>query len=603
MRPVRPEGSQQRLPLVGGLFRRLLVHHLLLVTVPIAVLGFIQVNIAQNAIEWTLNQDNREFAERGREQIVDFSRALEEQFELLALQIGQLGLAQFPTDRYLNEAKSSGVASSFRHLYAVDTLNVIRATTDFGVSNILPPNGSLAFREARSRRETVFLPLTVLPEGEPPTVFAATPLYSQLEDFIGVLVAEVDVEAIWRVIENIQVGDRGFAFLTDHEGTVIAHRDKSIVYAGTNWRDLDSVRQALLGRTDLVENERISPETEPMLAAFTTVQTRLTGDRPWALVIHRPVAEVSATTITMRLQIVAVVVIGLALALVSTLVYTRRIIRPMGALVEGASRLSRGDLAQKIPVVGRDEMGTRATEFNLMVEQLSRIQERLRRAEHLDTLSKFSSVVSHEIRNPLNAMQINLHLLRERVGEEEQGYLNVISGEIKRLENLVREFQNISRPPVLSTEPTDVNTLIVDIVNLQRSTAENQGVRLHLRLDERLPAVQVDRNRITQVLLNLVLNALQAMPEGGELTIHSRPWGEPPGGVVVQVSDTGEGIGRVALTRVFDYYFTTRDSGSGLGLSIAQRIVEEHGGRITIASEPGQGTTLTVALPPRPPDH
>ncbi len=600
MKSRRADPFGQRLPLVGGLFRRLFLHHMVLVTVPIAVLGLLLVSIARRTILDTQYKDNAELANQAKGQINEFAAGIEEQLRIIALALEQLYLDPTLSDRFLNQTKSSEGTTPFRHLYAADTTAALVATTDFTRPNSLPPDGVEIWGMVMADEKTVSLPR--LPrQDEPPTVLTAAPLRTPLGDLIGVLIAEVDVKAIWDVIDDIRVGERGSAFLTNEQGLVVAHPDRSIVYAGTNWSRLESVRQALLNRPGQVRSEVASPGGEPMSAVSLTLQNQLTGQSPWALVIHRPVAELEATVNTMRWQILAVVGAGMALALISTLIYTRRLIRPMGALVEGANRLSRGDLAQKIPVVGRDEMGTLATEFNLMVEQLSRIQERLRRVEHLDTLAKFSSVVAHEIRNPLNAMQINLHLLRERVGEEEQAYLNVISGEIRRLENLVREFQTISRPPVLSPEPTDVNALVSDIVHLQRETAERQGVRVHLRLAPELAPVAVDRNRVTQVFLNLILNALQAMPQGGELTLHTGRWEERGGGVVVQVSDTGEGIDRETLSRIFDYYFTTRDAGSGLGLSVAQRIVEEHGGRISIDSEKGRGTTVTVALPKEPP--
>jgi signal transduction histidine kinase len=275
-------------------------------------------------------------------------------------------------------------------------------------------------------------------------------------------------------------------------------------------------------------------------------------------------------------------------------------VHPIGALVEGANRLSQGDLQYKIPVAGRDELGTLATEFNLMAEQLAQIQQRLRRVEHLDTIARFSSVVAHEIRNPLNAMQINLHLLRERVEGEELEYLDVISGEIHRLENLVREFQTISRPPTLSLQKTNMNKLLGDIVNLQKGTATAQGVEIETRFDPDLPEISVDRNRITQAALNVILNALQAMPDGGMLTITTRREEEFSGEITIEVTDNGEGIAEENMPHVFDFYFTSRDSGSGLGLSIAHRIVYEHGGQIYIKSAQGEGTTIMVTLPSQP---
>ncbi|MCK4772156.1 MAG: HAMP domain-containing protein [Candidatus Latescibacteria bacterium] len=595
----RQKPLSKRLPLVGGLFQRLFFHHLILVTVPILILGVVLVGIAQNAIRNTVNQDNLEIAARAQGQILAYIDGVVRQLELAAFELQRYELEEFDSDRFLNEARGEKALEAFRHLYAVDTTGVVVATTNFSARE-LPSGGLTAVNSVLSGSDLVTEPLLIESPEQTPTVIMAVPLKS-FGETIGALVVEVNAEDIWTTIDDIKVGDSGSAFLVDQDGTVIAHQDKSVVIRLTDYSELESVQRALRGERGMKDLEIAdpgNPEGEPMMAAFTPIESA--GLR-WGLIIHRPVAEVRAYTARMQLQIAVLTLVGIALALISTLVYTRRLVRPIGALLEGANRLSKGDLQYKIPVAGHDELGTLATEFNLMAEQLAQIQQRLRRVEHLDTIARFSSVVAHEIRNPLNAMQINLHLLGERVGTEEQEYLDVISGEIHRLENLVREFQTISRPPALSPQKTNMNDLLEDIVSLQRGTAAAQGVKLEVDFDPDLPVISVDRNRITQAALNVILNALQAMPKGGRLSISTRREEELLGEVTITVSDTGEGIPEEDLPHVFDFYYTSRDSGSGLGLSIAHRIIYEHGGQVNIISSIEKGTTILITLPSEPP--
>ncbi len=595
----RQKPLSKRLPLVGGLFQRLFFHHLILVTVPILILGVVLVGIAQNAIRNTVNQDNLEIAARAQGQILAYIDGVVRQLELAAFELQRYELEEFDSDRFLNEARGEKALEAFRHLYAVDTTGVVVATTNFSARE-LPSVGLTAVNSVLSGSDLVTEPLLIESPEQTPTVIMAVPLKS-FGETIGALVVEVNAEDIWTTIDDIKVGDSGSAFLVDQDGTVIAHQDKSVVIRLTDYSELESVQRALRGERGMKDLEIAdpgNPEGEPMMAAFTPIESA--GLR-WGLIIHRPVAEVRAYTARMQLQIAVLTLVGIALALISTLVYTRRLVRPIGALLEGANRLSKGDLQYKIPVAGHDELGTLATEFNLMAEQLAQIQQRLRRVEHLDTIARFSSVVAHEIRNPLNAMQINLHLLGERVGTEEQEYLDVISGEIHRLENLVREFQTISRPPALSPQKTNMNDLLEDIVSLQRGTAAAQGVKLEVDFDPDLPVISVDRNRITQAALNVILNALQAMPKGGRLSISTRREEELLGEVTITVSDTGEGIPEEDLPHVFDFYYTSRDSGSGLGLSIAHRIIYEHGGQVNIISSIEKGTTILITLPSEPP--
>jgi len=598
---TRPQLSQ-RLPLVGGLFQRLFIHHFVLVTVPIVILGVLLVGIAQNAIYRTLDQDNREIIARAQGQIQGYIDGVVDQLRLAAFGLQRHELDEFESDRFLNEARGEEALEAFQHLYAVDTTSVLIATTNFSATE-LPPGGQAAADSVLRGVELATEPLPIESPEQTPTVIMAVPLKS-FDNVVGVLVAEVKAEDIWTAIDEIRVGEKGHAFLVNQDGEVIAHPDMSVVYeGGTDYSGLESVQRFLRGEEPGTVSSEIvdlrNPQGGPMRAAFTHI--RFPGGLRWGLIIHRPVAEVRATASQMRLQIAVIILAGIALALISTQVYTRRLVRPIGALLEGANRLSEGDLQHKIPVAGHDELGTLATEFNLMAEQLAHIQQRLRRMEHLDTLARFSTVVAHEIRNPLNAMQINLHLLRQRVGAEELEYLDVISAEILRLENLVREFQTISRPPALSPEETDMNALMADIVNLQKGTAVAQGVELVVDFDPDLPMVTVDRNRMTQAALNVILNALQAMPDGGLLVVATRREEELYGEITIEISDTGEGIPERDLAHVFDFYYTSRDAGSGLGLSIAHRIVYEHGGQINIESAIGEGTTVLMTLPSKPP--
>ncbi len=606
---LRPR-QVQRLPLVGGLFQRLFFHHLILVTLPIVVLGLLLVQISQEAISETLRGDGEEIVTQVKGQIERYFADVGRQLRTLAIGLEQAaidnetGLLQRQRiDRTLSVAKGSTALDVFGHLYVYTGVDTLFATTDFN-RRPLPAGARPAIEGALGGVEISIQPFYHPDDPDVPGLIMAAPIRTGFGEIAGALAAEVDADYVWQVVRNIQVGDNSQSFLTDSDGRLIAHTNRALVYQGIDYSDLNSVREALVpGRREpgvVSENvRRDGEEGEEMVAAFAPVTM---GDLQWALVIHRPAAEVGRIADRMSWQVMVIILVGIALALVSTLVYTRRLILPIGALVEGANRLSQGDLQSKIPVAGHDELGTLASEFNLMVEQLSRIQQRLRRGEHLDTLAKFSAVVAHEIRNPLNAMQINLHLLRERLSEADTAYLDIISGEIQRLENLVREFQTISRPPTLSLEPLDVNSLLRDIVNLQKETAARQGVDITMDPAPDLPLIEADRNRLTQAVLNVVLNALQAMPDGGTMTVYTG-WNPQEGrDVRITIADTGEGIAPEDLPHVFDYYYTTRDSGSGLGLSVAHRIIFEHGGQIGIDSRPGGGTAVSITLPPRPPE-
>ena len=232
------------------------------------------------------------------------------------------------------------------------------------------------------------------------------------------------------------------------------------------------------------------------------------------------------------------------------------------------------------------------------------LQQRVRVADKLAALHTLSAGVAHELRNPLSAMDLNLHLLeeelRERASLPEQGarYLRVLNAECRRLSVILDNFMKFARPGSVGLHEVNVSALIEHIIALMQFEAEERKIRLEQAVEEPLPSVMGDETAISQVLINVVVIAFHAMPNGGLCRIaaeirhiNGTRW------LIVSVKDTGVGIKKEALTRVFEPFYTTKSSGTGLGLAIAYRIMEDHGGTIQVSSTPGIGTTVVVTFP------
>jgi len=306
---------------------------------------------------------------------------------------------------------------------------------------------------------------------------------------------------------------------------------------------------------------------------------------------------------------------SILLASFIAIVFTRKITRPIRTLVSGTHLFSQGKLDHRIRAESNDELGALAIDFDNMAASLLENQRKLRRAERLATLSKFASIVSHEIRNPLNSMAINMQILKkeltkrgEATPEKHEKYLNIVASEIERLDALVRNFLLIARPRELKLSVCNVHTILEEILLSQKVTARKQHVHIARDFRSGVNSCRADRDQLKQVFLNIVINALEAMPTGGHLKVSthllspegSDGWPEgPPAGrfVAVSFSDTGAGIPDEERESIFDFYYSTKKGGTGLGLAIAQRIVEEHGGTITVESQPSRGSTFTVTLP------
>ena len=260
---------------------------------------------------------------------------------------------------------------------------------------------------------------------------------------------------------------------------------------------------------------------------------------------------------------------------------------------------------------------------------IGQVQSTLRYSQKAAALGRLLAGVAHEVKNPLNAMTIHLELLKQKLGGNLTGrplsrvaehagggvrvaeatapasvtvevgsvlnHVSVIGAEIKRLDEVVQGFLKFSRPEELALEPVDLAALVTDVGEVVGPQANAAGVRLVIAPPTDLPRVSADSSLLRQALLNLALNAVQAMPSGGVLRFESRRAADRQ--VELVIADTGVGIPPEHLARIFDLYFTTKDAGSGIGLSMVYRTIQLHDGHIEVQSTPGRGTTFTIRLP------
>lgn len=232
------------------------------------------------------------------------------------------------------------------------------------------------------------------------------------------------------------------------------------------------------------------------------------------------------------------------------------------------------------------------------------LEQRVRAAEKLAALHTLSAGVAHELRNPLSAMDLNLHLLEEELkengtlGKRSRQYLHVVNAECRRLSGILDNFMKFARPGVVGLHDINVQTLIEHIMALMQFEAEERHVQLEQTVEKDLPSVLGDETQISQVLVNIIVNAFHAMPNGGlcRISVMQREVDEKPW-VEIAVEDSGVGIPQEELPRLFEPFYTTKLSGTGLGLAIAYRIMQDHGGTIQVSSVSGSGTTVVTRFP------
>jgi signal transduction histidine kinase len=233
-----------------------------------------------------------------------------------------------------------------------------------------------------------------------------------------------------------------------------------------------------------------------------------------------------------------------------------------------------------------------------------RLEQVLFDTEKLAATGRLAASIAHEINNPLEAVQNSLYLLSRSVpeGAPERSFLDIATRETQRMSRILRQMLGFYRPTT-SMAPTDVNALVAEAETLVAKRLREHGVRIEKELQPTLPLVQASADQLKQVLLNLFLNATEAMPTGGRLIVTTQTGGgdfdaQPPDVVRVEVRDTGTGINEEAMARIFEPFFSTKmEKGTGLGLWVSHGIVQAHGGTLKVRSRSGQGTTFTITLP------
>ncbi len=301
--------------------------------------------------------------------------------------------------------------------------------------------------------------------------------------------------------------------------------------------------------------------------------------------------------------------ITLAVLSISTLVtflLVWRFTRPIADLSDAARRIADGDLAFRVPEDSRNELGRFAARFNEMTAELERskeLQAQLQQAEKSAVIGRLGSAIAHEIRNPLNYINLTLDHLRAKFApaddEKRAVFLKLtqqLKAEVARINQQITDFLNYSRPPKINPTRIDIRTVIADSLRIVEAQAAEHGIKVSLVEHENVPEIDADAEAMRSVFNNLFINAVQAMgASGGKLTVTISP--EDNRGVVITVEDSGGGIPQENLSKIFEPYFSTKETGTGLGLAIVHKVVELHNGSVEVASEPGEGTRFTVRLP------
>lgn len=370
-------------------------------------------------------------------------------------------------------------------------------------------------------------------------------------------------------------------------------------------RELMAPDAALLGRLFEALDRGDAPMAEPvrneLVVRGLRVQRALTGleKKIWNRV-DQLVEEARSRQKIALMLLVVFASLSLSVGLVMAF-YARRALGPVLEMTRRAEAVAEGDLSQRPLIASNDEVGRLSETFEAMVRAISEGRERLVAAERLAAIGKLAAHVTHEVRNPLSSIGLNLDLLEDELepGDSEgRALLAAIRREVARLVALSDQYLSMARQTAPELAETDLSELVRAAVSFVRPEVERHGVRLTLDEGSRVPWAFADAGQVRQVLYNLIQNAREALVDHGQIQVLVRQTEE---GALVSVDDDGPGVSEAVLGRLFDPFFTTKKHGTGLGLAVTRQIVEAHGGELRYAPRASGGSSFSFTLRSRGP--
>jgi signal transduction histidine kinase len=585
--------------------------------------GLIEVYFSYNENKAALVRLQREKAATARVRIEDFLREIEGQIGWAShsafLPQGQ-AIEQLRFDfLWLLRQVPSITELSYLDGSGKEQLRVSRLTRDeIGSQNDY--SGEPKFRDTAGGK-AYFGPVYFRKESEPYMTMAVR----WRRPSTGVTAAELNLKLIWEVVSQLTVGGRGSAYVVNSEGILIAHPDISLVLQKTDLSSLPQVRAVLAGAaTSPSQNSQV--EIGQDLAGRSV----LTAHAPiapvgWWVFVEQPVREAFAPVYASLLRVAGFLALGLGLSILVSLALASRMVKPIRALQAGAAEIGAGNLDQRIEVQTGDELEMLAEQFNQMAGQLresyahleGKVEARTRElADAMAQLeiasrhkSAFLASMSHELRTPLNAIigfsEVLLDPALPVTEEERTQFLTDILTSGRHLLGLINEVLDLSKIEAgrmeLRITPASVKSVLQSVQTTMRPLAGKKAIELSVISESPSVAIPMDASRITQALLNLVSNAIKFTPANGRVCIRTRIDAE---WLHIEVQDTGPGIPPEDHERIFQEFqqsSLTRDAGrpegTGLGLALAKRFAEMHGGRIWVRSQVGHGSTFGFTLP------
>lgn len=529
--------------------------------VPLVVFGIIAWRTVESSTRASVVANNQAIVERGAESVSLF---VESSFNLLRAAAADLqgtGLQTWQQNRVLSNYVLD--QREFRALALFDAEGRVLASSQLGKTTLRPLTGTAPGQ------------IAIQPVEVDDDLLPRTQVTLRLRDEAAAfLVAEIRLETIWRIVDGIGIGQSGHAALVDDTGRLVA----------------DGARE---GKSRVARGDRYDPPDAGDRLAVSAVVTPVN----WRLVLEQPTAEAYAASRRLSTTLLLFVALALLGNVAIGISAGRSLLRPISDLLKGIDAIGHGRLGERVRITRDDEFRQLGDAFNSMADRLGTLQQAAIKQERQAMFGRIAAGLVHDLSHPIQNINNNCKLILQMHDDPDYrtNFARLVKREFGTIQRTFEDLRNLARPIPLERFPVDAVKLAHDVVERMASQAGVAGVTLEaITADAEAQQVEGDLFALLRVLRNLVLNALQATPPGGRVSL------EVEGDekiVRLHVRDTGCGIPAERLEAIFEDFVTTKRRGLGLGLAISKKTVEEMGGQLRVDSVVGSGTHFVVELP------
>ncbi|HEX7765713.1 MAG TPA: sensor histidine kinase [Nitrospira sp.] len=551
---------------------------------PLLGYGAVSMYSLRSGAQETVVQGNLNVARQVSEQINLYVSGSVKILKAVAADLQQTGLASWQKDRILKNYVLE--FPEFKELTLIDESGRPTITSRLGKPSVTVPGSAV------TKIDDVLISKFSVDSDLLPTADLAIRL-NDVES-TGWLVARLNLEELWRMVDRIRVGSNGYASVITSEGQLLAHGDpdqKSRVARGDNMTG-----HPLINLLNSEKSERIaSAEYSDERGTFLGVAARIPL-LDWTVIVEQPQSEAFAIPIALQRQLEIAIALALLAMLAVGYFWGRSFINPILALTRGTRALAAGRLDERVVVGTKDELGQLGDAFNNMADRLVELQEDVRKKERQATFGRVAVGLVHDISHPIQNIGNSCKLIVKMFDDLEyrESFKRTVEREFEQVKRVLEDLRNLAKPKPLEKYPLDINKALHDTAESMLASAERSGLSLDLELVFGPLYIEGDQYALNRVHRNLLTNAFQATPPQGRVVIRTLRQNEE---AIIEIEDTGSGIPAERLGTIFDDYVTTKKQGLGLGLALSKKLVEQLGGTISVTSQVGAGTTFTLRFP------